>query len=246
MAGDEVTNGQLSTELLASVGELASELNRKQAAAIAVSALPSVVLTSSGQESKELSITTPSSAKSQEIRRVMRPITDTRLSRMGQPVVRTAQESAPQSTVSQTRHVSAPPPISVPHVSASAETAPSPEPQRPLFATLPKIPAQLARGASEAAPPPAPAPGTRAFLLGADHDARSFVTESLASVSAGPAKAPPPPLAAPAAPAGASIDDITAALLRPMLKRWVEDNMQALVTRALFREAASKPGKSGA
>jgi len=163
----------------------------------------------------------------------MRPITDTRLARMGQPVVRKPQEGTPLTSTSAESSRQA----------KAAETVPpSPEPQRPLFATLPKIPAQLARSASEATPPPAPASGTRAFLLGADHDARSFAIESLASVSAGPSKPPPP-----AAPASGGIDDITAALLRPMLKRWVEDNMQALVSRALFREALSgKSGKPGA
>lgn len=248
MSEDEIAHDPLSKELLESVGELASELNRQHAAchnaetqplypALSILVPPAFSAPNMGvaimtAESKDVSITTPAPAQPQEIRRVMRPITDTRLARMGQPVVRT------------------PAPSATPDKPAAASA-----PQEPKFATLPKIPAALNRRPTKAARAAIPMakPGTRVFLLGANHDAASFAVDEQRAAPASAAAIAPPPLPTPlpppaAAPAGNSIDDITAALLRPMLKRWVEDNMQALVTLALHRETGlgGKAGKPGA
>lgn len=243
MGGDEETNEPLSRELLDSVSELASEISRPQGVEARAQfgvALPIIAASDATSDRKDPSITAARHVKpsnDQEIRRVMRPITDTRLARMGQPVVRTPPASSPEGLAS--------------GVGADKPTAEA-EPPQPVFASLPKIPAELALKPTETASPPAiPAatPGVRAFLLGADHDAASFAVDDQAAAASRASKPPPMsmPLPKPAsAPGGGRIDEITAALLRPMLKRWVEENMQVLVTRALHREVGSRASKPGA
>jgi uncharacterized protein len=157
----------------------------------------------------------------EDVRRVMVPFRDMRMSRMA-----TDAPAAPSSPAAEASALDA--------LLYSTPQASEPAPVHHAF--VPDFPAPPVQEVYQAPVPPPPQP--QAF----EESALSLDEMHRFAAVMEPQRPPPPPPPVAAAPsdsgAGAAIEDTTADLLRPMLRQWLSENMPRMVEKALSIELA--------
>lgn len=148
----------------------------------------------------------------EDVRRVMVPFRDLRMSRMG-----SAPAAAPVAPVS----------------SATAASMLMPEPAAPPAVATPDFPAPPV-DPFQASMPPIPAPPQAVDSPLSLDDMHRFAAVMEQPQRPAPSPAAPAAVAAPAS----GIEDATADLLRPMLRQWLAENMPRMVEKALSIELA--------
>ncbi len=148
----------------------------------------------------------------EDVRRVMVPFRDMRMSRM-------STETTASSSVSDASALDA--------LLYSAPSEPA-----PVHHTLsPDFPAPPLQEAPQAHVPPPP----QAYE---DHTLSLDDMHRFAAIVEQPQRPPPPPPQQSASDAAGAIEDTTADLLRPMLRQWLSENMPRMVEKALSIELA--------
>ena len=159
----------------------------------------------------------PLSASAEDIRRVMVPFRDMRMSRMSTgPAAATPEASALEAFLQAGSPVFTEPPV-------VANDFPAP----PVHDLTPAFQPSL---------PPVPAPP--AYDEGLSLDDMHRFASTVEQPAPRAVTPPPPPVAAVPAAADGGIEDTTADLLRPMLRQWLSENMPRMVEKALSIELA--------
>lgn len=163
------------------------------------------------------------------------------------PVAAAAASATPTAPATPTGGISVPLPpratlFSRPFSAAKPEptpVAPSPLAQEPVAP-----PPDRLRPSSPPAAPTARAGGLSVPTSALDALAAGLAASNVSASSAPPSVARPGPAAAPPASPGASrsLEDSVAEMIKPMLQKWIDDNMPRIIERALRNETGGRSG----